>query len=402
MRGLLWVILLFAVAVALTVGARYNSGYVLLVLHPYRIELSLNLLVASLLAAFVVLYGFVRVVVRTLQLPSEVRAFRERRSLERARAALFDGLRAFLEGRYARAEKSAANALERPDLTGFAAVLAARSAHELRAYERRDAYLARLANFGEDDQIMRTMAQAELLLEERRVPEAQEVLARLPRRHTAALRLELRAAQMAKQWERVAELVGQLERTGVYEPGQAAELRRHAIAESLNRKSADPAGLKDVWQRLGADERRDPMIAAAAARSFLALGGGREAQALIEAALEKHWDGELVQLYGECAGTDTVRQIERAEAWLRDHPQDATLLLALGRLCRQQQLWGKARSYFEASLSLEQTFTIHMELARLLEGMGEADAARDHYRRSLELAVGQVRAATGGRRRAAR
>jgi len=401
MRGLLWVILIAAVAVALTVGARYNSGYVLFVLHPYRVELSLNLLVAALLGAFVVLYGFVRVVVRTLRLPSEVREFRARRREARARASLMDALRAFLEGRHARAEKAAATALERPELAGPAAVLAARSAHELRAYDRRDTYLARSASFTDDDKVMRTMAQAELLLDQRRVPEAQEALSRLPRRHTAALRLELRAARHAGQWDRVAELVGQLERAGVYEPAQAIELRRRAVAESLDKRAGDPGGLAEAWQRLSGDDRRDPAIAGAAARGFIALGQGREAQEIIEAALERHWDGELVALYGQCEGGEVLRRIERAEGWLREHPQDAALLLALGRLCVRQKLWGKARSYFEASLAMEQSFSSHMELARLLEDIGEADAARDNYRRSLELAVAQVRAATGGRRRAA-
>lgn len=43
MKYLLWTLLLFAAAVALTT-ASHNPGYVLLVYPPYRIELSLMLL----------------------------------------------------------------------------------------------------------------------------------------------------------------------------------------------------------------------------------------------------------------------------------------------------------------------------------------------------------------------
>ncbi len=93
-------------------------------------------------------------------------------------------------------------------------------------------------------------------------------------------------------------------------------------------------------------------------------------------------------MYGECGAADTLRQIERAERWLRDHREDGALLLALGRLCAQQQLWGKAQSYLEASLSVEPTYSVHLELARLHEKLGRADDARVHYRASLELAVG--------------
>ena len=43
MRGLLWLIGLFALAAGLAVAGRYNEGYALLVWPPYRIQISLNL-----------------------------------------------------------------------------------------------------------------------------------------------------------------------------------------------------------------------------------------------------------------------------------------------------------------------------------------------------------------------
>ena len=82
-----------------------------------------------------------------------------------------------------------------------------------------------------------------------------------------------------------------------------------------------------------------------------------------------------------------MRQIERAEKWLEKHPNDAALLLALGRLCARQSLWGKAQSYLEASVAVEPTYTGYYELARLEESTGNGEAARRHYRRSLELAL---------------
>ena len=50
MKGALWLLVLFMIAVTVTIAATYNSGYVLIVAQPYRIELSLNLLVLLLLA----------------------------------------------------------------------------------------------------------------------------------------------------------------------------------------------------------------------------------------------------------------------------------------------------------------------------------------------------------------
>ena len=63
------------------------------------------------------------------------------------------------------------------------------------------------------------------------------------------------------------------------------------------------------------------------------------------------------------------------------------MLLLLGKLCVRQELWGKAQSYLEASLSVEITYQAHLELAKLCEGMDKPDLARRHYRSSLDLAV---------------
>jgi HemY protein len=55
-------------------------------------------------------------------------------------------------------------------------------------------------------------------------------------------------------------------------------------------------------------------------------------------------------------------------------PRDGALLLTLGRLCRQQQLWGKARSYLEAALAIAPSRAAHVELAQLLEQLGRVGA----------------------------
>ena len=134
------------------------------------------------------------------------------------------------------------------------------------------------------------------------------------------------------------------------------------------------------------DESIDAAVAAAAARHQLALGGAAAAQAIIEQALEREWSPGLIALYGECASADALPQIERAEKWLRSHARDPALLLALGKLCMRQSLWGKAQSYIEASLALEPTHDGHMTLAALMESLGKPQEAVQHFRRSAELA----------------
>ncbi|HKX54139.1 MAG TPA: heme biosynthesis protein HemY, partial [Nitrosospira sp.] len=98
--------------------------------------------------------------------------------------------------------------------------------------------------------------------------------------------------------------------------------------------------------------------------------------------------------YAECAGSDPLRQIERAEAWLEGHSNDASLLLALGKLCVNAELWGKAQSYLEASLSVKSGYAAHLALGQLNEKLEQPELARNHYGKGLELAVRQLETVT--------
>ncbi len=388
MKALSWTIFILALAVGLVLAIQSNVGYVLLVYPPYRIDFSLNFLIILVIASFAAAYALVRLAVHTLRLPAYVRSFKEARRKEKGRRATEDAQIAFAEGRYARAERLAQHALLLNDAPAINALLAARAAQEQRAYTRRDDYLARAERMAPQQAIARLMTQADLLIEARHPQDALPVvqaLKALAGKHVGVQRLELKAQQLAKNWEQVLLLLPQLEKRDGIDAVQAEQLRINAHIENIKRKAHQAEALQAYWAKLSAQEKANSKIALTAARYFLALGGVKEAREILEDSLAKHWDSDLVELYGQCADKDVVKQIERAENWLKEHPRDPHLLLALGRLCARQELWGKAQSYVEASLSLETTRAAHLALAHLLEKMNKTDEACKHYRQSLAL-----------------
>ncbi len=399
MRWVIWIFVLGALATGLTLLASLNTGYVLVALPGHRIELSLNFALILAVAGFVAAYLLVRLLVTTVELPARVARFRSERRRTAGHGALVEALRDFFAGSYARAEKNVNRAVALGEPANLGAVIAARAAHELRAPERRDGYLAQQPADPAKPDAARLISEAQMLLDERRPEDALAALAMLPTKHTASLRLELRARQRLGQWDLVPALVDQLEKRRVFSKDQADAERGHAWRRLLEREAGDAAALAAIWKRVPDAYRRDTTVAGAAAAALHALGRCAEAQEVMERSLETEWDGGLVTLYGECSGPDTLRQIERAERWLKDHREDGTLLLALGRLCARQQLWGKAQSYLEASIAIEPTYSAHLELARLHEQLDRPDAARQHYRASLDLAVAQLNRLSGGRRR---
>jgi HemY protein len=172
MKVLFWVIALFALAVGLVVAARYNEGYVLLVLPPYRVEIALSLFVLLLVAAFVLIYSLVRLVGGAVQMPSRVRQYRLARDRDRARESLTSALEAYFEGRYAQAEQAAARSIALGEHKRLATVVAARAAHELSAHERRDRYMRELTEMAAGDDALRGVTEAEFLRDDRLAQDA--------------------------------------------------------------------------------------------------------------------------------------------------------------------------------------------------------------------------------------
>jgi HemY protein len=390
MKGLLWLFVLAALAVALSLAVRGSGGYALFVLPSWRVEISLNFLVLLVTAGFALGYFLVRAVWHILRLPSHVRAFRRRRRAEAGHAATLGAIQSLFEGRFVRVEKLASKAIDLGAAPGLAGLLAARAAQRLRDFERRDQWLERSKQADGEWRVAQAMTKAEFLLDERRFDEARSVLRELHAhgpRHVAALFLMLRAEQGMSNWEEVLRTANALEKHRAM-PAEALVSVRTAAYVALLTSRPDRESLSRQWESTPRSERIRPRIAAAAARAFMQLGDCRRAHRTIEDALERNWDGTLALLYGECADKDALERLERAEEWLKDRPAEPELLLTLGRLCVQRELWGKAQSYLEASLATRPTQAAHIALAKLYEQLGRPAEAARQFRASADLAQG--------------
>jgi HemY protein len=399
MRFLFWFLLLAVAAVVAALAARLNAGYALLVAPPYRIELSLNLLLILIVGGFAALYFGLRAIVRTVQLPAQVREWRRLQKKDRARAKLDAAIVALLEGRYGKAQQQAQEALALPHSPGLAALVAARAAIDVRQFDAAEGFLSRPETQATSLAVPRLTLSAEIALEQGQPQEALRILESLKREagmHTAALRLELRATQAARRFGDIPPLVEQLVKRGVFDTAQGEQVRIAAQREQLRALAHDAAGLRDAWSRLPESMRTQPPIARAAALSFQQLGGDREAADIVARSLERGWDSELVDLYGECRVPDPTRQIEQAEHWLASHNQDAVLLRVLGTLCQRQQLWGKAQTYLEASVALDNHWRTHLALGEMLGRLGRKDEANTHFVAALRLATEELKRRSPG------
>ncbi|TAM53780.1 MAG: heme biosynthesis protein HemY [Paraburkholderia sp.] len=387
-RGLVWLALLFLLAVVLATVGHFDAGQVLIVYPPYRVDLSLNLVVVSVIALFIVLYALIRIGRNVWTMPQRVAAYRVRAKEAKAHAALREAIGNLYAGRFSRAEKAAREALSLQANKGAAGLVAAVAAHRMREYVRRDEWLAAIDS--PDWQDARLMASADMRADGRDPEGALSALTEMQAQGTRrihAQQIALRAQQQLKNWAEVLKLVKTLEKREALHPAVAVRLRQQAAENLLRDRRHDADALLALWHSLAPAERQSPRLADLAAELLITSNRQQEARKIVEDALAHNWDARLLRRYPETAADDTLPLIQKAEAWRKERPEDPDLLFALGRLCLHQQLWGKAQSFLESALRLAGendalVIRTHRSLARLFEQVGDTARAGEHYRAS--------------------
>lgn len=389
MRWIVWVLLAFALAVGLALMMRFNHGNVAILWPPYRIELSGNLALVLMAVGFVTLHLVLNATARALSLPQRVRDYRARRRDERATTALRDSVLAFFEGRLGRVERHASLAQASPATAGAAALIAARSAQRLHEAERRDRWLGHAAGAPEAAQALE-MTQAELAVEDRRPEQAIEIVERMHAggaRHLVSLRTALRAYEQAERWNEVLRTLRLVEKRDALHPAAVRRMRIRATEGVLARMGGDAAAIRELWRSLRSEERALPEVASTFASALAAAGAPDDARRIAEQGLDAAFSEPLVGVYGRLGGLPLRTRLERLEGWRQRYGDEPALLLALGRTCAGERLWGKAEEYLVLALRSRPTVAVHVALGELYEAIERTEAAALHYREAARLAA---------------
>ncbi|HUH59456.1 MAG TPA: heme biosynthesis HemY N-terminal domain-containing protein [Candidimonas sp.] len=387
MRTWFWTLLVFVGAVALALVLREHSGNVLIVAQPWRIELSLTLAILLVLGSFLILYVLLRVLAWIGGGPERFRSWRSLRAENRDYSLLESGWINVLEGRYPEAQKDLAKLLGRTR-SGSRKVLAglasARASHHQGDFVKRDEALKIAQEGAGNNQRLReataTVA-AEMYLDQNRPQDALVLLQPLQdasSRYLHTTQLLLRAHRQLGNHDRVYELTRLLLRRGILQKSEAVQLIETATAARLHAAGAE--GYKALWSDLKADERALPDIALAGAAIQESLGNYDEASKILEAAISVRLEPRLLSAYAQCPPEYVPRRLNKAEGWLKAHPNDSALLAALGNLCLTGELWGQGEHYLLRSMKIRSDIRIHALLGNLYDRLGRPADAMKHWR----------------------
>lgn len=414
MRNVIWIVLLFAVAVLAATTLGSNDGLISLYWHGWRFDVSLNLFVLALVGGCFLIVTAIQAVSTLIGLPKRALEWRLARHDRSAQAALRDALAQYFSGRYGRAQKAAQRALAvqaaAPELARdnefavLAHLLAAGSAHRLQNRGLRDEELRQALDLSRRSVSARSAAEgahllaAEWALDDRDAARALELLAELPlgvARRTLALRLRLQATRLNRQPHEALKTAHLLSKHQGFSKVAAQGLLR-ALALELLDTAHDLDQLRRVWGQLDPVDRRDPFVAARAAERAAALGGHDEARGWLrpfwEDVAELGAEERRAVALGLAHAVSGIggEWLPRLEAASTAYPGDGAVALAVGIAWAERGLWGKARQMLEQAaadtdLPNPARRQAWLALAVLAREGGNAAHAAEHFESAARL-----------------
>lgn len=380
-----WILLLIIVAALAAFGWHWvalDPGYVLVRLHGWRAETTVVAAVVLLLLLWLLL----TLLWNLVRWPFGAFTRRHRRISQQR---LGDGLVALVEGRHGAAEQDLNRAARLHSLRGPALLASAEAA--LRRGEPTRA-LEALDQAAQSVPSAARALRARVLRREGRPAEALALLA--PEADKGSLtpngwrELALAALATGNPARARAALVP-LQKSGALGMRGFAALETRVLVALID-AAPDGAALDALWSQLPKAQRRVPAVIDAYARRAAAFGLTLAAMDELESALRREWSPTLVDAYGMLAGDGLEARMQRAEGWLDAHPNDATLLLALGRQCVRLGLWAKARRYLERSLALAPSTAAWEVLGDACAGEGDTANALRSYHNAFAMSRGEA------------
>jgi len=359
-----------------------DPGYVLLRLRGWRVETTVVAAIAILLLAWALL----TLLWRLLRWPFGAFSRRHRRLSQQR---LGEGLLALIEGRHGDAERDLNRAARLDSLRGPALLASAEAASRRGEHGRALEAL---------DQAAQSSPQAARVLRARvlrRDGKSAEALALLtPESDKGTLspggwRELVLAALVNGDLRRARAALEPLQKSGALGSRAYAALETQVLVATIH-AAADGAALNALWSQLPKAQRRVPAVIDAYARRAASFGLTLPAMDEVESALRREWSPLLIETYGTLSGDDIEARLRRAESWLDAHPNDASLLLTLGRMCVRLKLWGKARQHLERSLALAPSPSAWEALGDSFAGSGDAQQAQRCYRNALAFGRGEA------------
>ena len=381
MKLFITIIIALIVSVGLGVLAVDDPGYVVLTRDPYVVRLPLLLFIGILFLTFVLLYLLLNFIASLFRAPEKYRKWRIRNQENSAQQHTMQGYAYLIEGNWPKAESALLNKLKFNKTPLMNYLGAAYAAQQQGLMDRRNHYLDEALARHPSNELAINLTRARLLYHAGEVAESRDYLEKLrttSSRNVAVARLLADVYKELEDWDSLTRLVASLRKLEAFPEEETKTREQHAF-EQLISSPALLQGKSDrsakTWKSLPAKKRKDPDMVVSYVNQLIKADKLKEAEKELRTALNRGLDKKLINLYGKVRSPYVSYQIELVESFIKQHDNDPDLLLALARLYCYEKNYAKAKDLYKKSIEAGAQDEACIDLASLLEQMGETDAA---------------------------
>ena len=390
MKLLLVIILTLVAAVGLGLMSLDDPGYVVLTRDPYVVRLPLLMFVLLLVVGFLLFYLLFNFIAGIFRAPKKYRKWREQSNQNAAQKHTMQGFAGLIEGNWSNAERSLLKKLDHNSTPLLNFLGAAYAAQQQAHLPKRNRYLDEALAKHPDQFTAITLTRARLHFQAGEMTEARDCLESIRKsspKNAPAVKLLGEVYESLGDWDSLTQLLPVARRLKLFPEQELIQREQSAYAGLLSSpallqgESDRPA---NTWDTLPRAKKSNPVVIESYVKQLVNLGDTKQAETILRRALNKSYSSGLIHLYGTVHSPFVEYQIQLAGAFLKKHGDDPSLLLCLARLHRYNDNFEKSVGLFKDALKAGAAEEAYVDLASLLEHMGQTDTALHFYKKSIE------------------
>ena len=360
-----------------------DPGYVAISIRSYLIEMSVPVFIG--LYIIIVLVFFL--IMKIIRVPKNLAKISSKFQISRATKQTTQGAIEIAEGNFKKGEKllGMGASLTTTPLLNY--LEAAKSANNRRCYDECEEWLRKAYKNVPEAANAILLKQTEFQLDQRQFEKALASIQKFKEEnsdHSYVLTLLGKLYFETNDWESLCKLLPQLKKHQKIDD-RTLEIWSLRVYYELLKTYSDSDKILNLWKKIPRKYQENINLIENYYLAMLRLKMDEKIEKDLIRRLNKNWENKLVRIYGLLKPKDPQKQLKCLENWLEKRKNDFYLLHATGQVCLRNELFGKARNYFELAIAIKITPEICLDYGNLLAKLGEIKKSNNIFQKGLNI-----------------
>lgn len=367
-----------------------KSGFIHLEYQDFVIEMPIWLGVIGIVATNIVILSIIDILKTLYNIPSIIGLYFRRR---RHKQALKNSELALLElfnKNYEQSFKYANKALNQDKDITVPSFIAAKSANHLEKYRLRDRILNNINDISKKERLQIELMRVRFELEQKNPEKALKLINILERyygKNSNLVKPKIDILKNLNKWEDLYKMLSYIKKTKVL-----SEEHLYHLSCNIHQKLLEyyiqqnlKAKIFALWNNIPNKIKEEPSVLNIYFKYLIDNSFWDLADREYKYYIKRIKDNEFLLQGTNINNYENKDRIKLLEKLLEKDRKNPYLLLTIGKICIQEKLWGKAKDYLNASLSIEKSRQIYTALIDLSEQLGENENINQYYKAAFSF-----------------